>query len=107
MGQFHIHVQVKHVRGTAEEQVRLHNPGLQSEKVKPQNPWLQKLVEVMAARETPSLTGEFTGETHGVLECTQTHPPENRHLKGPVCLWVVEEVTKSGSRAKQAALFSL
>ena len=26
-----------------------------------------------AAGETPSLTGEFAGETHRVLECTQTH----------------------------------
>ena len=31
--------------------------------------------------ETPSLTGEFVGETHRVLECTQTHPPRNQHLK--------------------------
>ena len=31
-------------------------------------------VEV-AAGETPSLTGEFVGETHRVLECTHTHPP--------------------------------
>ena len=27
-----------------------------------------------AAGETLSLTGEFFGETHRVLECTQAHP---------------------------------
>ena len=32
-------------------------------------------VEVEAAGETPSLTGESVGETHRVLEHTQTHPP--------------------------------
>ena len=57
--------------------------------------------------ETPSLTGEFIGETHSVLECTQTHPPRNQYQKGPVCLWVVEEVTESQPRAGQAALFPL
>ena len=38
-------------------------------------------VEV-AEGETPSLTGEFVGETHRVLGCTQTHPPRNQHQKG-------------------------
>ena len=40
----------------------------------------------MAAGETPSLTGEFTEETHRVLECTQTHPLGNQHQKGPIIL---------------------
>ena len=57
--------------------------------------------------ETPNLTGEFVGETHIVLEHMQTHPPGNQHWKGPICLWVVEEVTESGVRAKQAALLLL
>ena len=57
--------------------------------------------------ETPSLTGEFTGETNRVLECTQTHPLGNQHQKGPICLWVAEEVTESQPRAEQAALFPL
>ena len=35
----------------------------------------------MEMGETPSLIGEFVGETHRVLECTQTHPPGNQHLK--------------------------
>ena len=63
-------------------------------------------VEV-AAGETPSLTGEFIGETHRVLECTQAHPPRNQHQKGPICLWVAEEVTESHQRAEQVALFPL
>ena len=33
--------------------------------------------------ETHSLTGEFLGETHRVLECTQTHPLGKQHQKGP------------------------
>ena len=62
---------------------------------------------VAAMGETPSLTGEFTGETHRVLECTQNHPPGNQHQKGPICLQVVEEVTESQLRADQVALFPL
>ena len=56
----------------------------------------------MAVGETPSLTEEFIGETHRVLECTQTHPPGNQHQKG---LIVAGKVTKSPPRAKQVALF--
>ena len=37
---------------------------------------------VAATGEIPGLTGEFTGEAHGILECIQTHPPGNQHLKG-------------------------
>ena len=61
----------------------------------------------MVAGETPSLTGEFTGETHRGLEHTQNHPPGNQHQKGPICLWVAVEVTKNRQRAEQAALFPL
>ena len=57
--------------------------------------------------EMPSPTGEFVGETHRVLECTQTHPPGNQHQKSPICLWVAGEVTESGARAKQGTLFPL
>ena len=57
--------------------------------------------------DTPSLTGEFIGETHKVLECTQTHTPRNQHQKGPICLWVVAGGTESWQRAEQAALFPL
>ena len=57
------------------------------------------------AGETPSLTGEFTGETHRVLECTQAHPHGNQHQKCPICLWVAEEVTERWPRAQQVALF--
>ena len=57
--------------------------------------------------ETPSLTREFVGETHRVLEHTQTHQPRNQHQKGPINLWVVGKVTESEVRAKQAELFPL
>ena len=60
---------------------------------------------VVVEVETPSLTGEFIGETHRVLEATQTHPPRNQHQKGPIGLWVAEEVTESQPRAQQAASF--
>ena len=60
-----------------------------------------------AVGETPSLTGEFIGETHRVLECTQTHPPGIQHQESPVYLWVVKEMTESWQRAKQVALFPL
>ena len=62
---------------------------------------------VAVAGETPSLTGEFVGQTHRVLERTQTHPPGIKHQKGPICLWVAGEVTESWPRAWQAALFPL
>ena len=61
-------------------------------------------VEV-AVGETPSLTKEFIGETHRVLECTQTHLPRNQHQKGPICLWVAGEVTESRMRAKKEEWF--
>ena len=51
--------------------------------IKPQNLQLKKPVRVEAAGETPSLTGEFVGETHRILECAQNHPPWNQHQKGP------------------------
>ena len=62
---------------------------------------------VAVVRETPSLTGKFTGETHRVLELTQNHPPGKQHQKGPICLWAVGEVIESCLRAEQAVLFSL
>ena len=77
------------------------------QKRKPQKLWLQKPVGVAVAGETPSLTGECIGETHRVLECTQTHPPKNQRKKGPICLYVAGEVTESQRRATQVALFPL
>ena len=53
---------------------------------------------VVAAGETPKLTREFSGETHRVLERTQTHTPGNQHQKGPIYLWVAGEVTESQLR---------
>ena len=71
------------------------NPGFQCREMKPQNLRLKISVGVAAAGETPSLTGEFIGETHRVLEHTQTHPPRNQHQKSPICSWVAEEVTEN------------
>ena len=93
--------------GKTGERDRPHNPGFQHREIKPQNLWLKKTVGVKVVGEIPSLTGEFVGETHKVLESTQNHPPRDQHQKGPICLWVAGEVTKSQSRAKQAALFPL
>ena len=69
---------------------------------------VDKLVgTVMAMGETPSLTREFFGEAHSVLEQTQTHPPKNQHQKGPIYLWVAGKVTERRSRAEQGALLPL
>ena len=54
----------------------------------------------VVAGEIPRLREEVAGETHRVPKCTQAHPPGNQHQKGPICLWVAEEVTESGARAK-------
>ena len=62
-------------------------------------------MEIAVVEDTPSLTGQFVGETHSVLEHTQTHPPRNQHQKRPICLSVVEEVTENEQRAQQMALF--
>ena len=86
---------------------RLRNPGFQCGEIKPQNFSLKKCVGVVVAGETPSLTGEFIGETPRVLECTLNHPPGNQHEKCPICLWVAEEVTESRWTVEQAALFPL
>ena len=75
---------------------------------KASNLWLNTPVGVEAAAgETPSLTGEFVGETHRVPEGIQTHTPRNQHQKGPICLLVAGEVIEIWQRADQAALFPL
>ena len=85
--------------GTTGEQVRPCYPGFQSRRIKLQNLCQEKSVGVVVVGKTPSLTREVIGETPGVLECTQTHL-RNQHQKGPICLWVVGEVTESWLRAK-------
>ena len=74
---------------------------------KASKPLAVKPVGVAMAGETPSLIGVFIGETHKVLEHTQTHLPRNQHQKDPIYLWVAEEVTESRTTAEQMALFSL
>ena len=92
---------------TTGERDRLHNPGIQHGKYEASKPLTVKTCGVAAVGETPSLTGEFVGETHGVLERAQAHPPGNQHQKGPICLWVSGKVTESLLRAQQVALFLL
>ena len=67
--------------GTTGDQDRPRNPGFQHGEIKPQNLLLKKPVAVEAAKETPSLIREFTGETHRILQHTQTHPLRNQHQK--------------------------
>ena len=93
--------------GTSGDQERVCNPGFQCRKIKPQNLSLKKPVRVVVVEYTPSLTGEFIGEIHRVLKCKQNHPLWNQHQKGPICLWVSEEVTQSWPSAEQAALLPL
>ena len=70
-------------------------------------PLTEKPVGVEMAGETLRLTGEFVGEIHMLLEHTQNHPPRNQHQKVPICLWEAGEVTESGARVEQMALFPL
>ena len=74
---------------------------------KASNLWLKTPVGVEAAGETPSLTGEFVGESYMVLVCTQNHLAGNQHQTSPICLWVEEEVTESWPRAEKVGLFPL
>ena len=62
---------------------------------------------VVAAGGTPSLTGEFFGETHGGPRMYTNPPNQNQHQKGPSCLWGAGEVTKSPPIAEPVALFLL
>ena len=46
--------------------------------------WAKLQLAREAAGETPSLTGEFVGETHRGLERTQADPLGRQHEKGPL-----------------------
>ena len=75
---------------------------------KASNLWLKTPVGVEAvAGETPSLTGEFIGETHRGLERAQAHPLRNQHQRSPVWLWVEEGVTEIWQRVEQVPLLPL
>ena len=45
----------------------------------------------MAEEETPSLTWEFTGESHSVLECTTPPLPQESAPEGPNMLVGIKE----------------
>ena len=55
-----------------------------------------KTCGVVVVGETPSLTGKFVEETHGVLECTQNHSPQESAPEGHNLLVGSREVTKRG-----------
>ena len=102
------HSRADKLGGTTRNWVRPHNPGFQRGEIKPQSLWLKIPVGVEAAvGETPSLTGKFIGETHRILECTQTHTPGNQHQKVPIGLSVAREVTEIQQKAEQGPLFPL
>ena len=102
--QSHICVQINR-----EEQLgsKTSQPRVPMQETKASKPLAVKSCGGCRAVKTPSFTGEFVEEIHGVLECTQTHPPTNQHQKAPICLWIVEEVTESQLRAEPVTLFSL
>ena len=76
--------------------------------MKSQNLWLKTPVGVeAAAAETPSLTGEFVGETQRGLEHTQTQQLGKQHQKSPIWLWVAGGVTENLQRAEQAPLLHI
>ena len=79
----HLHADKRGVK--TGEQDRPCNPGFQHREIKPQNLCMKKPVGVAVAGDISSFTVEFTGETHRVLEHTQTHPSGNQHQKDPVC----------------------
>ena len=71
---------------------------------KASNHWSKTPVgDEVTAGETPSLTGEFAGETHRGLELTQTHQPRNQHQKGPIWLWVVGESDWNWAESRASA----
>ena len=104
------HLHADNLGGTTGERGKPHNPKFQYGEIKSQNLWLYKPVGVPVVGEAPGLTEESAGESHRVLERTQTHPPGNQHLKGHNSLvgskrsdWRVGE----SQAGEQAALFLL
>ena len=67
----------------------------------------KKSVGVQAAGETPSITGEFGGETHKGLECARAHPPTWESPPEGPSLWVAKGVTEIRQRGEQAPLIPL
>ena len=79
----HIHAQINLEEQSGSETDRA-TPGLQCGEVS-LKPLIENPFGVEAAvGETPSLTGEFIGETHRGLERAQVHPLGNQHQRGPV-----------------------
>ena len=118
------HLCVDKPGGTTGEWDRLHNPGFQHGKRKPQNFWLQTPMGVVAVGETHKAEGcsywKFSCFVYfidygprglerptGGLVCTQIHPLKNQHQECPICLWVAGEVTETWVRVQQAPLFPL
>ena len=102
-GQSHIHMQINQ-----EEQLgskKTVQPRAPAQGNKASNRRLKTLVGVeVPVGETPSLIGEFSGETHRGLERAQAHSPGNQHQKGTICFWVVEEVTENWQSKQHCSL---
>ena len=84
-----------------------HSPGSQHRDINPQTSDCKHLWGLRQQREKFPASQESSLETHRGLGHTQAHPPGNLHWRGPLCLWVVEEVTENPKRAEQAPLLPL
>ena len=62
---------------------------------------------VAAAGETPNLTGQYVGETHRVLGCTQTTHQGISTRRAQFACEQSREVNESLLRAEQLVLFPL
>ena len=72
-GRSHFHVWVN------QEEQQITQPRVPAWGNKASKPQIESVVSVVSLGDTPNLTGEFIGETHRILEHTQTHLPRNQH----------------------------
>ena len=66
---------------------------------------MQPRIPVPETKASKPLTKSVGVEAAG--ETKQSYPPGNQHQKGPICLWVMEDVTKGQLRTEQEGLFPL
>ena len=78
------HLHADKLRGTTGEQDRLCNPGFQCGEIRLQTSDWKHLWGLQWQEKLTSLTGDFTGETHSILEHTPNYPPPWKSApKGP------------------------
>ena len=68
--------------GTNGERGRPQNPGFQHGEIKDSKPLAVKTCEGCGGRRNSQFHSRVLWRNPRVLECTQTHPPGNQHLKG-------------------------